>query len=244
MWREDGKIILDLSTGKVLGVDREEEALQGIVSLAGSLTKVAEIKKTKEALKSAIDDGFLTGLRPEFLGSGTKTAGLDYRKAWALMQAYGESFNKRAGRVTLNSPGAIGKVFNKDHKWAGQWYDKMKAWNELGVLDTWLDNYDAINDMIREIGQPYTRTYKRSVPLNNVLYASRGYFSYPAGVLLKAKDAKSVDEFVVFPDPLSIGFDRLSEMKQNASDLEDFVVERTAYDGRDLAKVQTQPRAR
>jgi len=244
LWREDGKIILDLSTGKVLGVDREEEALLGIVNLAGSLTKVAEIKKSKEALKTTIDDGYLTGSRPEFLGSGTKNAGLDYRKAWALMQAYGESFSKRAKRVTLDNSTAVGKAFNKDNKWAGDWYDKMKAWNELGVLDTWLDNYDAINAMIRTIGKPYTRTYKRSVPLNNVLYASRGFFAYPAGVLLKAKDAKGVDEFVVFPDPLSIGFDRLSEMKENASELEDFVVERTAFDGRELAKVQTQPRAR
>lgn len=247
IWREDGKIILDLSTGKVLGVDREEEALQGIVSLAGSLTKVAEIKKADKGLKTAIDDGFLTGFIPEHIGytppgrRARKTA-LDYRRAWALMQAYGESFNKRANRNTLNKPSAIGAEFGKDNKWASLYYAKFKNWNELGVLDAWLDAYDALNDYILALGEQsgsFGRRVKENRPLKNILYATRGFFAYPAGVLL-AKD----DEFVKFPNPLDIGLDRLALTNESASDLDDFVVERMPYDGRELNVAQTQPRAR
>jgi len=248
IWREDGKVILDLSTGKVLGVDREEEALQGIVSLAGSLTKVAEIKKSDKGLKTAIDDGFLTGFIPEHIGYkapgkkvGRNTA-LDYRRAWALMQAYGESFNKRAGRNTLNKPSAIGAEFGKDNKWASLYYAKFKNWKELGVLDAWFDAYDALNDYIIALGEQsgsFSRRVKESRPVGNILYATRGFFAYPAGVLL-AKD----NEFVKFPQPLAIGLDRLALTNESASDLDDFVVERMPYDGRELNVAQTQPRAR
>lgn len=236
LWREDGKVFLDFGTGKILDADQEEEGIQAIVSLAGSISKLGEIKKSLVGIADSISNGFIKGGIPEFLGTPGKAPGVDYRRAWALMQAYGPS---PRNSELVNKSSAIEKEFNKPKNWANRWYKKMRGWNELGVLDEWLDNYEAINAKIEEIGQPYTRTYKRSVPLNNILYASRGYFAYPAGVKVELSN-----EFVKFPSPLSVGFDRLEQMKENASELEDYIVERIPYDGRPLADVQTQPRSR
>lgn len=235
-WREDGKVFLDLKTGEMLDEDRSKESIIAIVSLAGSISKLAEIEKSIAGRADAISNGFIKAGVPEFLGTGGKSPGVDYRRAYELMKAYGPSSRNPE---LVNKSSAIEKEFNKPKNWANRWYKKMRGWDELGVLETWFDNYDAINALIREIGPPFTRTYKRSVPLNNILYASRGFFAYPAGVKVE-----TTNEFVEFPDPLSIGFDRLGEMKENASELPDYEVKRIPYDGRELKFVQTQPRSK
>ena len=73
-----------------------------------------------------------------------------------------------------------------------------------------------------------------------MLRSTAGYFAYPAGVNLGG-----TNDFIVFPNPLLIGIDRLASTK-NALDLDDFEVKRTTLTDEEKAAlnvVQTQPRS-
>ena len=234
LWREDGKMIYSFTEGKSLDSDLEAEALLGITSLASSLTKFGEIKKARTALKGKIAEGYLAGSTPEWLGAKTSGGrGIDYRRFWKLAEAAGEN-----ERGNLNNPTDIGRIFKKDNKWSNLWYQKLKQYKKAKVLDTWLDNVDAINNYIRVNGKEYPRRFFNQKPVKNLLARTRGYFGYPAGVNLAGTTT-----FVIFPVPMDVGINDLAEAKNVPIDY----VESKELDDKELMElmpIQTQPRAR
>ena len=236
LWREEGKIIHSVSSGQTLSSNRTDEAIINSQMTWGGISKLGEIEKGKEALRGKILQGYLAGSTPEWIGAksfGGK--GIDYRKFWKVAQEAGET-----DKGTLASPSAVGRIFKKDNKWASLWYAKMKNYNELGVLDLWLDNVDAINDFIvTGAGDQFARRFFKTQAVQTLLDRTRGFFGYPAGVNL----AKT-EQFVVFPVPLEIGLSNLSnpkfELPKNYVEVRELTPDEIAM----LNVVQTQPRAR
>jgi len=233
VWREDGKVILSLSDNQVLDDDRTNEAIINSQMTWGGIGKLGEIAKAETArLGDSVDKGYFKGSNPEFLGSGTKGAGLDYRRAYNLMKAYGEN-----DRGNLNSPTAVGAEFKKDNKWASLWYKKLRGYDETGVLEDWLKSVEEINQFIRNIGGYPGNAYK-STAVKNILKSSTGFFAYPAGV-----NPAGTDEFVMFPVPIKVGLQELAD-NENPLEIESFEVKRTKLGSRKLHPIQTQPRSR
>lgn len=234
LWREDGKVFLGFN-GDYLDSDRENEYLKTIISSASSLSKIGEIEKSKEALfGDAVSRGFLKGSQPSLLGDGTKLSGVDYRRAYALMKAYGE--NPRTGKV--NNQGLIEREFNASKNWADRWYQRMKQYEQLGVLEDWLTNIERFNEFVSSFDQPVTKTFRNNKQVANIKKSSAGYLAYPAGVKIE-----NTQEFVSFPVPYKIGFDKLGEF-ENPTAIDGFEVEREPYQNQPLQVVQTQPRSR
>ena len=234
LWREDGFIILGFD-GKYLDDDLENEFLLGVTSNAASLTKAQEIKKSKIGVQDAISLGFLKTGRPEFIGSGTKNAGLDYREAYKVMKAQGESV-----RGTLNNPGTVGAMFGKDNKWASSWYNKMKDYEELGVLEDWLTNYERFNAFIVNLGGYPANKWKTDPQVANIKKHTSGYFGHPAGIKIE-----STKEFVTFPNPINLDLSILGNLKdprEYPNNL--FKVSRKKTIPKNLKPVQIQGRAR
>ena len=201
LWREDGKIIYSFNENKSLDSDLEAEALLGITSLASSLTKFGEIKKARSALKGKIAEGYLAGSTPEWIGAKTSGGrGIDYRRFYDIAKAAGEN-----DKGNLADSTAIGKMFGKDNKWANLWYQKLKQYEEAKVIDTWLENVEAVNRFIVDGGGDYPRRFFNQKPVKNLLARTRGYFGYPAGVNLAGTDT-----FVIFPVPMDIGITELA----------------------------------
>ena len=237
MWREKGKTFFSLTDGDYLSDDPLTEAVINTKLTWGGIAKKGEIKKAEKGrVGGAIDRGFFKSSSPEFLGTKGKQHGLNYRKAWALMQAYGEKPN---GNV--NNASAIAKEFGKDNKWALSWYKRLKAYDELGALEGWLTAYEAINAFTEALGG-YPRNQWRSNPmLKRIVKASSGFFGYPAGV-----NVAGTDEFVTFPNPVMVGLDALASV-DDPQELEAFMVERrilTAEEKENLHPFQTQQRTR
>ena len=235
LWRDEGKIIHSLASGQTLSSNRTDEAIINSQMTWGGIAKLTDIEKGREALRGKILQGYLAGSTPEWIGaksSGGK--GLDYRKFWEIAKAAGES-----SKGTLSNPTAIGKMFKKDHKWAGLWYSKFKNYEEAGVLDEWLDNVEAVNNFIIEGGGEYPRRFFNQKPVKTLLDRTRGYFGYPAGVNL----AKT-DQFIVFTTPTELGIDDLANPSFELP--EDYVEVRelNPMEISMLSIVQTQPRAR
>jgi hypothetical protein len=216
LWREGGKVFWGLNDGRGLSDNPEEEAVVVTSTLWGGIAKKGEAKKAKAALQTKWSQGFIMGSRPEWLGGASKQAGLDYRKAWETMLRFGEVESGRyAGN--LRSPSDVAKVMKRtiwdeakqiwtgDNKWASLWYRKMSGWNELGVLDAWLDGVEAFNRFIENQGEKPGWSYKRE-PATNIRNSTRGFFAYPAGV-----QPAGTDLFVTFPNPLDIGLQELAE---------------------------------
>lgn len=234
LWRQDGKIFIGFN-GDYLDSDRENEYLKTIVSAASSLSKVGEIEKGKEALfGDAVSRGFLKGSQPSFLGDGSKIAGVDYRRAYALMKAYGE--NPRTGKV--NNQGLIEREFNASKNWADRWYQKMKQYEQLGVLEDWLTSVEEFNKFIDSFDARPSQVWKKNQQVLNAKKSAAGFFAYPAGVKIE-----ETQEFVKFPVPSKIGFDKLGEFA-DPTVMGEFVVERKPYENEPLQVVQTQPRSR
>ena len=150
LWREDNKLFIGLN-GEYLNDDLANEFLLGVKSNASSLTKAEEIKKSSKGRADALDVGFIKAGRPEFEGSGTKNAGLDYREAYKMMKEQGENKNGN-----LNNPSKVGKAFGKDNKWASSWYLKMRDYEKLGVLEDWLVSIERFNELIKRIAPEQT----------------------------------------------------------------------------------------
>jgi len=230
-WREDGKVILSLTDNQILSDNRTNEAIINSQMTWGGIGKLEEIGKAKAALRDAIDYGYLAGSTPEFLGAATKSHGLDYRKAWKLMNAFGEN-----DRGNLEKPTTVGKEFDKDNKWASLWYKKMKGFEQAGVLEDWLSGIEAVNLFIANLGG-YARNQFKSPHVKQLLKSTRGYFGYPAGVNLSGSD-----EFVMFPTPTDIGIETLAYNK--VEDIPGFKVNRGKVGTREILDIMTQPRAR
>jgi len=204
----------------------------------GGLAKTLEILKgEKKRQGTSIDKGFLLGSRPEWIGFTTKgktSKGIDYREVWNVIRDGGTTSQiARAGRK-------FDKQGQPQSSFPRTWKPKLEAFRDLGVLEDWLDNYEAVNGFILDFGAQPKSSFK-SKPVSNLLKASSGYFAYPAGVLL-VNVLTGEKEFIEFPSPLSIGIDRLAGT-ENPLELDDFEVKRMPYDDRVLATVQTQPRA-
>lgn len=235
------RLFYGFAEGRGLG----EGGPQGIISEKvlsslmewGGLAKLLEIQKAESKRTGTnVDRGYLVGSRPEWLGytyKGKTSKGTPYREAWeAIREGKGASSIARAARkfATDGSP---------QTSWTRTWKPKLLAYDRLGVLGPWLSAYEAVNQYIREIGG-YPKNAFKSKEVGNILRSTAGFFAYPAGVLIKTTDG--TQEFVLFPNPLDIGIDRLAGTK-DALEIDEFVVERSLYDGRELEKVQTQPRA-
>ncbi len=234
LWREEGKIIYDMTSGQTLDSNRVNEAIINSQMTWGGIGKLEEIAKGKKALKGKIAKGYLAGSTPEWIGAKTSGGkGQDYRKLWELGQVAGLNENG-----TLDKQGNIGKMFNKDGKWANLWYLKMLNYQEVGVLEEWLDNVDLVNNFILEGGGLYPRRYFNQKPVKNLLDRTRGYFGYPAGVNL----AKT-NEFVVFPNPSGM----IADLSNPSFELPEDYVQVRILKPAEIAMlniVQTQPRAR
>ena len=234
LWRQDGKIFLGFN-GDYLDSDRENEYLKTIVSAASSLSKIGEIDKSKEALfGDTVSRGFLKGSQPSFLGDGSKIAGVDYRRAYDMMKVMGE--NPKTGKV--RNQGFIEAEFNASKNWADRWYQKMKQYEQLGVLEDWLTSVEEFNKFIDSFDARPSQVWKKNQQVLNAKKSAAGFFAYPAGVKIE-----ETQEFVKFPVPSKIGFEKLGQF-QDPTQIAEFVVERNPYNNEPLQVVQTQPRSR
>jgi len=234
LWREDGKLFVGFD-GKYLNDDLANEFLLGVTSSASSLTKAQEIEKSKQGRADALDIGFVKAGRPEFIGSGTKNAGLSYRDAYNAMLEAGE--NAKGG---LMNPTMVGAQFGKDNKWASLWYLKLKEYARLGVLESWLASVEAFNQFIIDKGGYPSVKWKTDKEVANIKKYTAGYFAYPAGI--KVEQTK---EFVLFPSPIDFDFDILGELDDPRDYPQNlFRVRRTKTIPRNLSTVQIQGRSR
>jgi len=244
LWGElkPAKIFYGDAENSALGLPGMEGVVQEKVLASlmewGGLAKILEILKgEKKRTGTNIDRGYLLGSRPEWVGKvykGKTAPFLDYR---AVYQGIVDN-------VGANKLGRIARKFDTQGQpqtsFSRTWKPRLSAYADLGVIEDWLDNYDAVSQYILDFGaQP--RTSFKSQEVTNLLKATAGYFAYPKGVLIQNVETGE-KEFIVFPSPLSIGIERLANTK-NSLELDDFIVERMPYDGRELNKYQTQPRA-
>ncbi|MDC0341436.1 recombinase family protein [Candidatus Poseidoniaceae archaeon] len=240
---KDKKMFWGLQEQMGLGVPGfEGETMNAMISSLmdwGALAKKQEIIGAEKRRKGTnVDKGYLLGSKPEWPGKEYKkkvSKGVNYRAAWE---------SHKEGLTDYQAAIAAGKrvydaryqSWRGDTKWAKLWLTRMKAYEELGIIDNWLDSIDAVYDFINSLGA-YPKVNFKSTEVTNLLKSTAGYFAYPAGVNLA-----NTDEFIIFPYPLDIGIDRLASTK-NALDLEDFEVLRELVGDRELNLYQTQPRA-
>jgi len=246
LWREQGKVIYSLIDGQQLDGNRTNEAIINSQMTWGGIGKLEEIAKAEEVRTgSAVDKGYFKGSQPEWLGKtyrGVTYGFLDYRKAYELMKAAG--LNPKGN---LANAAEIAKIMGKtyrdrgsikgDNKWANIWWNKMRGYDDAGVLEQWLDNYEAITQFIRNQGAYPKSSYKQQ-PVVNIIKSTTGYMAYPAGV-----NPAGSNEFVIFPNPLDVG---LQELADNSDPLmiEGWQVIREPLSERVLLPTQTQPASR
>ncbi len=239
--REQPKLLYGFAEKLGLG-DTGEQGIVNEKVLAslmewGGLAKTLEIAKGEKKRKGTnVDKGYLLGARPELLGftyKGKTNKGTPYRAAWEAIQA---NLN---GAQVARAARKFAKDGSPQASWTRTWKPRLMGYFDAGVLEDWLSAVEAMNQYIRDLGG-YPKNAFKSREVSNILRSSAGFFSYPAGVLLRGPGG--VQEFVTFPNPLDIGLDLLAET-EDASTLEGFKVNRDEYDGRELLKIQTQPRA-
>ena len=246
LWRDQGKEIYSLIDGQMLDKNRINEAIINSQMTWGGISKLEEIAKgEEERTGSLVDKGYFKGSQPEWLGKtyrGVTYEFLDYRKAYNLMKASG--LNKAGNLASAGDIAKImGKVYNDrgtrkgDNKWANLWWNKMRDYEEAGALESWLTAYETITQFIRNQGTYPKASYKQE-PVMNLIRNTTGFMAYPAGV-----NPAGSREFVVFPDPVEFGLQRLSETK-NPLEYEDWMVMREPVGERALMTIQTQPRSR
>ena len=246
LWRDQGKEILSLIDGQVLDKNRLNEAIINSQMTWGGISKLEEIAKSEEARTgTVVDTGYFKGSQPEWIGKtyrGVTYKFLDYRKAYELMKAAG--LNPKGNLANAADIAKImGKTYNDrgsikgDNKWANIWFKKMRAYEEAGVLENWLNAYEGISRYIQNAGAYAKATYKTQ-PVKNIIRATTGFMAYPAGV-----NPAGSNEFVIFPDPMEFGLERIASTK-NVLDLEDWMVIREPVADRALLPIQTQPRSR
>lgn len=245
LWREEGKVVYSLGDGEYLSDDPTEEAVINTRMTWGGIAKKGEIKKAKKALDTKIEKGFIQAkLKAEFEGSGTKSAGADYRQLWDMMQAYGTD-----SRGRLRGAGDISKFFKKDRTWAGRRFKMLSNWHEVtlpdgrNALETWLDSVDKINLFIKEQPFQYTKSAFKSEPVQRVLKAFNGFINYPAGVNPSPNYPVSSRFFINFPVPMDFDFDEIAAVDDPRT-ISGFEVQSTAdFDVNELNENQLMIRA-
>jgi hypothetical protein len=254
LWRKKGKQFRSLTEDYGYGVgtsDQEEAIITTLLMWGGESAKTA-IGKSIDALDKKLNKGYIGKPKAELIGSGSKGAGLDYRKAWGLMQAYGEKPNKIGplGEKFVQNPTAIGKVFNKDNKWATDKYDFMEQWDRYvypdgqTALEKWFNAVDVLNRYIEN--HPFKRagdSYKTR-DVKDVLKAFTGFLAYPAGINPSKKFEEGQKFFILFPNPADFE-GRLEEFisVDEPSMIEGWELEKIpVQDAGELMKHQTQYR--
>jgi len=241
LWGESTPPKLLFGVAEKMGLG--EEGTQGIINekvLAslmewGGLAKLLEIAKgEKKRTGTAVDRGYLLGSRPEWLGKeyrGKTTKEINYRAGW-------EAINSGKGAAAI---GRAAKKYDKFGRgsttWPRSWKPRLRAYNELGVLEDWLTNFEAVNKYIKDYGD-YPKASYKSKEVERLLKQTAGYFAYPAGVLLKTSEGF---DFVTFPSPMEIGITKLATIE--ADDIPEFIVNRTDDIPENLNTFQTQPRS-
>jgi len=250
LWRKGGKVFYGIKDGRGYGsAEPFNEAIITTALMWGGESKKQEGTKAINALEAKIDRGFITSrMKAEFVGSGSKNAGLDYRRFWDIAKAFGETPEGR-----LKSPSKVGSEFGRDHTWASNTYEMFKQWQsvpitpELNALDAWFNTVDAINQYIREQPAKYDKVAFKSEPVQNVLSNSNGFINYPAGFSPSDKYPVAKNQFIEFPYPLDFDFEALSLTKKPQMDIEGWAVKRTSITPKEkenLLKYQTQFRGK
>lgn len=213
MWREDGIQFWGLDDNRGYGtLEPFNESIITTQLMWGGEGKRQEARKAVRALDDKLARGFVQGkLKAELLGSGSKGAGMDYRRVWDLMQAYG--VKETASGPKLQGRNAIAKEFGKDGSWASRLYRVFTDWDQLGVIDDWFRAVDALNQFIENQPGTYLGPKFKSEPVSRVLRASNGFVNYPGGVNPSARFPVSKDEFVTFPNPADFDLDTLASVE-------------------------------
>ena len=249
LWREDGKTFWGISDNRGYGTAEPfNEAIITTQLMWGGEGKKQETKKSISALEQKLDRGFITSrMKAQFLGSGTKNEGLDYRKFWKIAQAYGENEKGR-----LNSPSSVGREFKQDHTWASNTYQMFKEWNsvkikdDLTALEGWFNTVDAFNQFIRDQPAKYLKVAYKSEPVQNALSNSNGFINYPAGFSPSDKYPEASKEFITFPYPLDFSLEALSMTKKPQETIPNWSIKRVPISKSEkekLLKYQTQFRS-
>ena len=213
MWREDGKEFWGLQDNRGYGtLEPQNESIITTLLMWGGEGKKTEVAKAIGRLDAKLARGFIQAkLKAQLAGSGSKGAGTDYRRLWAMMQAYGDS--PRGG---LKGRAAIAREFKLDETGTGRLYVTFKEWDSVklangrSALENWLDVVEAINAFIERQPGTYIGPKFKSKPVTNLLKASNGFINYPAGVQPSPKYDESSKFFVTFPNPLDFDFDELA----------------------------------
>jgi hypothetical protein len=249
LWREDKKVFWGISDGRGYGtLDPFNEAIITTQLMWAGEGKKQESGKAISALDAKLDRGFITSrLKAQFLGSGTKNEGLDYRRFWRIAQGYGEN-----DKGNLNSPTTVGREFKQDHTWAKNTYQMFKEWNtvmikdDLTALDAWFNTVDAVNEFIVNQPSPYNKVNYKSGPVQNLISNSNGFINYPAGFSASDKYKQASQEFINFPYPLDFSFQELAMTNKPQIEIPGWAVQRipiSKSERENLLKYQTQFRS-
>lgn len=250
LWRQEGKVFYGLKDGRGYGDgDPLSESIITTQLMWGGEGKKTESKKSINALEAKIDRGFITSRnKAEFVGSGSKNAGLDYRRFWTIAQAFGETPEGR-----LKSPGKVGSEFGRDHTWASNTYEMFKQWKtvkvkpKLNALEAWFNTVDAINQFIREQPAKYDKVAFKSEPVKNLISNSNGFINYPAGFSASNKYPEASNQFIQFPYPIDFDFEALSMTNKPQDTIQGWKVLRQSISPSEkekLMKFQTQFRGK
>jgi len=250
LWRKDDKLFWGLSDNRGYGTkDAFNEAIITTQLMWGGEGKKQESQKSIASLDKKLDRGFITSrMKAEFVGSGTKNAGLDYRRFWDIAQAFGETPEGR-----LVTPTKVGEIFGRDHTWAQNTYQMFKQWNsvkikpDLTALEGWLNTVEAINEFILNQPSKYPKVNYKSRETQNLLSNSNGFINYPAGLAPSEKYPLGKSQFIQFPYPLDFDFEQLAITEKPNEDIPNWKVSREKMSKKDrgkLLKFQTQFRGK
>ena len=230
LWRKQGKMFWGLSDKMGLG-DKDKQFNEAIIvtqNTWGGAGKKQEIKKSISSLEAKLDRGYIASkIKAELLGSGTKNAGMDYRRFWKIAQAYGENEKGR-----LNSPTVVGKEFNKDHRWASDTYNMLRDWSRVKIkpdmtaLEGWMNVVDALNEYIKQHPREYPANAFKSQDTKNIISNSNGFLNFPAGVNMSETYPIARNQFINFPYPLDFDFAQLSETNKPQIEIEGWAITR------------------
>lgn len=242
LWRDNAKVFWGLSDniGYGDGNPLSESIITSLLMWGGEGAKTA-IDKSLDALETKMNKGFISSrLKADLVGSGTKNAGIDYRRFWKLAQAFGENAKGR-----LNSPSAVGREFKRDHTWASNTYEMFKQWDSFklpdgrSALEAWFDAVDALNQFILSLPYSSPRYSFKSKEVTQLLKTANGFINYPAGVNPSDKYKLGRSQFIQFPNPTDFDLEVLATTPDPRV-IPNWSVTRVPVMGMDLMKYQTQ----
>jgi len=240
-WRKGGKQFASLKESYAYGSDDPlDESIITTQLMWGGEGKKSESGKSRDALESKIDVGYISKPKAELRGSKSAGAGRDYRQVWARMLTYGETPEGR-----LRKPGEVGKSFKRDHTWASNFYELFSQWNAYvypdgeTALEKWFDAVDAINQFIAEYPMRYDAQSFKADEVKQLIKSSNGFLAYPAGINPSTKYPIAQHQFILFPNPTDFDLNQLS-ITPDPQTIAGWMVQREPLGNRKLMKHQTQ----